>query len=89
MIKIRILNFAVLAAFAAIPASAQFAYDDYKPSALKDVFAIGENECREKDQNTFAIATGKQAFRVAASWNGETREIAKDVLKVLLLYEDI
>jgi hypothetical protein len=63
-------------------------YELYKPSTLGDVFAIGENECRE-DQNSFGIATGKQAFRVNASWNGEIREISKDVLEVLSLYEDI
>ncbi len=89
MIKIHVLSLAVFAVLAAMPASAQFAWDDYKPSTLEDVFAIGENECREKDQNSFGIATGKQAFRVTASWNGETREISKDVLEVLLLYEDI
>jgi len=89
MIRMGILSLALLALIGTMPASAQFAWDDYEPSTLGDVFAIGENECREKDQNSFGIATGKQAFRVTASWDGETREISQDVLEVLLLYEDI
>jgi hypothetical protein len=89
MNKIRILGLVAFAAFAGIPASAQFAYDDYKPSTLSEVFAIGENACGELDQYTTALVNGKNAFRVAASWNGETREISEDILAILSLHEDV
>jgi len=100
MIKIRILSLVMFAVLAAIPGSAQFAFDDYKPSTLRDVFAIGEKECGGLEQSTAniaignltfgaAIATGKKAFRVEASWNGETRQISKDISALLKLYEEV
>lgn len=100
MIKICILSLTIFAVVAAIPASAQFAYNDYKPSTLGDVFAIGEKQCEEVTQNTVtiaigqqtfgaAIATGKKAFRVEASWNGKTRQISNDISTLIRLYEEV
>ena len=100
MIKTRILSLAIFAVVAAIAASAQFAYDDYKPSTLGDVFAIGEKQCGGSVQNTAtiaigkqtfgaAIATGKKAFRVEASWNGETRQTSDDILALIKLYDEV
>jgi len=90
----------MFAALAAMPGSAQFAYDGYKPSTLRDVFAIGEKKCEGLEQNTTniaignqtfgaAIATDKKAFRVEASWNGETRLISKDMSELIKLYDDV
>ncbi len=89
MIRAFILNFAVSAVVAAMPASAQFHYDDYKPSTLRDVFAIGEKECGGMEQNMVGIPTDKQAFRVEASWNGKTRQISQDMSALIKLYEEI
>jgi len=69
--------------------AADFAYDDYMPSTMKDVFAIGENECGPLEENTLGLVAGKQAFRVPAVWNGEARPISGGTAAILVMHERV
>src|SRR5262245_37814101 len=70
-------------------AQAQFAFEDYKPSTMKDVWAIGENECGPAEENTLALVAGKVSYRVPATWTGEVRPISPGTAAILIMHERV
>ena len=82
----RAFGFAAALILAAMPAVAQFDYDDYKPSRLASVVALADDQCTA-GKKTMSIVAGKFSFEVQAKWNGEIRPIAPESLYLLVMAE--
>lgn len=74
---------ALLAASCA-PAFADF--DDYKPSTLKEVFAIDGNGCAELTGKNVIIDPLRQVFTAHAAWRGEVRPIEPMTRQIISWY---
>ncbi|MBI1213874.1 MAG: hypothetical protein GC190_20625 [Alphaproteobacteria bacterium] len=82
--KLRVMLCAV--ALAASGSSAFAAFDDYKPSSLKDVFAIDKNACDALGEKEVVVDVLRQVFRVPAVWSGEIRPIDPRTQNIISAY---
>ena len=53
--------------------SAWAAFEDYKPSTLAQVAAIGENQCTGNAPESADFATSREAYKIVATWTGKIR----------------
>lgn len=82
--KFRLLLSIIALALCGAPALADF--DDYKPSTLKDVFAIDHEGCSKLTEKQFVADMLRQVFTVSATWTGDVRPIRAKSSRILEQY---